>query len=135
VERLGLDIGSVRTGVALGAHQAREYATLDTRHQLVATLVDIIKKEAVDELVVGMPIRSDGSVGEVGALVEQVTSAIKQALPHLRIATTNEAFSSTEAEIDLKEHGVTIEEMRKRVDQYAAMLILDQYNHAHPVES
>lgn len=133
MERLGLDIGSVRTGVAIGAHQAREYTTLGTDDELVVKLADIVREQSITRVVVGLPMRSDGSVGEVGALVQQVVEAMKQELPQLQIVTENEAFSSTQAEIELKEHGVSLEEMRKRVDQYAAMLILDQYNREHPV--
>ncbi len=133
MQRLALDVGTVRTGIAIGARVAREYGVLNTSDQLAAKIVQIVHQEAIDELIVGLPQRSNGGSGTATNQINQLLDEIKDLCPDLFVATVDEAYSTKQAEIELKELGLSVAEAKKRVDAYAAMLILEQYNLGSPV--
>lgn len=134
MQRLALDVGTVRTGVAIGARVAREFGVLDSNNQLATKIAQIIAEEAIDELIVGLPQRSNGRGGTSARQINELIDAIKALCPDLNVKIVDEAFSTKQAEIELKELGLGIAEAKRRVDAYAAMLILEQYNLGSPVQ-
>ncbi len=131
--RLGIDFGVGRIGLALGSVMAHEYRTLPYNDRTVESIAHIIDQEKIDTIVVGRPIRSQGESGTIEPELEQFIDALKKSIQGVSVVFSNEAFSSSEAELQLKELGLSASDMKKRVDQRAAMLILDQYNKEHPI--
>ena len=133
MQRLALDVGTVRTGVAIGARVAREFGVLESNNQLAIKIAQIIDQESIDELIVGIPKRSNGEGGTSTTQIIKLIDEIKLLCPTLIVETVDEAFSTKQAEIELKELGLGLAEAKRRVDAYAAMLILEQYNLGSPV--
>lgn len=134
MQRLALDVGTVRTGVAIGARVAREFGVLDSNNHLATKIAQIIAEEAIGELIVGMPQRSNGRDGTSARQINELIDTIKALCPDLIVETVDEAFSTKQAEIDLKQLGLNVAEAKHRVDAYSAMLILEQYNLGSPVQ-
>lgn len=134
MQRLALDVGTVRTGVAIGARVAREFGVLDSNNHLATKIAQIIAEEAIGELIVGMPQRSNGRDGTSARQINELIDTIKALCPDLIVETVDEAFSTKQAEIDLKQLGLNVAEAKRRVDAYSAMLILEQYNLGSPVQ-
>lgn len=134
MQRLALDIGLVRTGVAIGARVAREFGVFNSDDKLAIKIAKIIQDEDVDELIVGLPVRSAGEPGTATPQINDLINQIKTLCPDLKIVTTDEAYSTAQAKIDLEEMGLGVSETKQRVDAYAAMLILEQYNLSHLAE-
>lgn len=134
---LGLDVGSRRIGVAVGEVISSELTTLvcpkDTNFYEEAglnfaagELKKLIEVEQVDALVVGLPVDEHGdATGEskkISAFADKLESLL-----NIKIHFTDETLTSFMAEEILQAQDLDGEEIKKRVDQVAAQLILQQY--------
>ena len=73
-----------------------------------------------------MPIGSDGSEGKLGEDIRRFAINIKSNL-NIETEFEEESFTSSEAESILKDQGASIKESKSKVDELAAVLILEQY--------
>lgn len=100
---IGLDVGDVRTGVAVSDElgwTARPLVTVKTA-ELARHLPDLLKKYAAEEVVVGRPRLVGGSLGGQAEKVEEILEWLRGELPVKFIyedetATTAEAADSTD---------------------------------------
>jgi putative Holliday junction resolvase len=128
---LGLDYGSRRIGAALSDElgiTAQGIGTIvrKNREADLAAIADFIKRFGVERIVVGYPLRLDGSEQ---IQCEKVNSFIKRLKTHfsLPIIRWDESLSTKEADEILRERGIKPEERKKIVDRVAASLILQRY--------
>lgn len=123
---LGLDIGTKRTGVAISEGEfAHEYTTIVSK-DLVAEVRDICLKEAITTIVVGLPLQESHHSPRQADFVQEIGKVIQEAT-RLPVAYENERLTTTEAERILKQMGVSAHDIEKRIDQFSAQLILQQY--------
>ena len=108
---LGLDFGERRIGVALsdpGKTLATGVTTLDCRANpgWMEALGDIIREEAVEAIVVGYPVRTDGKsmAGDKTEAVDGFIAKLEQAFK-LPIHREDESFTSSMASASLKSRG------------------------------
>jgi len=128
---LGLDVGEKTIGVAVGdplgitaqGLQVIRRSALDKDLEQLAKLVESYQ---VEQIVVGMPRRTDGSYGPEAEKVEQFAKALQQAVP-VPITFWDERFSTVTAERILLEGDVSRAKRRKVVDKVAASVILQAY--------
>jgi putative Holliday junction resolvase len=132
-QRLGVDYGLARIGLAIGSVVAKEYKTLSNNSHVIDELVKIIRVEGVNKLVVGAPMRSRGEDGTIMASIDGFVEEVKAHVPHLKIDFIDEAYSTSAAHAELKQEGLSIKEAAGRVDQCAAKIILEQYNNEHEI--
>lgn len=131
---LGLDIGTKRTGVAIsagaaGGRIAREYSTLAMSAGLTSQLAAICRDEAIEKIVVGLPLNEDGTPSAQAEWVEQQVLELRETLT-LPVVLEDEVLTTVEARRVLTEMGLSPAQIDQRVDQYAAQLILQQFlNH------
>lgn len=128
---LALDVGDVRIGVALSDETGTLASGLVTLKsagprkdaQAVAALV---REHEVAEVVVGLPLRLDGTLGPRG---EQVVAFVERLRRVLRVpvVTRDERLTSVAADERLAEAGVKRRERKARIDQAAAALILQEH--------
>ncbi len=128
---LALDVGAVRIGVALSDETGTLASGLVTLRaagprkdaQAVARLV---QEHGVGEVVVGLPLRLDGTLGsraeEVLAFVERLRRVLQ-----VPVVTRDERLTSVAAGERLAEAGVRRRDRRARIDQAAAALILQEH--------
>lgn len=100
---LGLDIGDVRTGVAVSDElgwTARPLLTLPTQN-LTAALPELLRTYDVRRVVVGRPRSLDGSLGAQADKIEEVVDWLRAEIPvefsyEDETATTAEAPGGTD---------------------------------------
>lgn len=127
---LALDVGDVRIGVAVSDESQTLASGLLTLRasgprkdaQQVAALV---REHAAGELVVGLPLRLDGSVGPQAEKVMRFVERLRRVLP-VPVVTRDERLSSVAAGERLAEAGVRGRARKARLDQAAACLILQE---------
>lgn len=79
---IGLDIGDVRTGIAISDElglTARPLETVGT-NVLATRLAQLTEENDVTTVVVGRPRHLDGSLGEQAKAVDDVVAGLKEAL-------------------------------------------------------
>jgi len=128
---LGLDIGTVRIGVALSDEMGWTAQPLDVlRHKSlqadVESIAAIASEREADEIVVGHPRNMDGSVGPMAALAEQYAEALK-ARCGLPVTLWDERLSSAAAERALIEADVRRSKRKQVIDKVAAAYVLQGY--------
>ncbi len=128
---LAIDYGTKRTGLAV-TDPLRIIATaLDTvgTHELIDYLKKYFIKEAVDEVVIGMPKRLNNEDSETAPLVRKFVEVFKGAFPDKPIALADERFTSTQAQRTMIEGGMKKKDrqIKGNVDKISATLILQNY--------
>jgi putative Holliday junction resolvase len=131
VRTLALDVGAVRIGVALSdetgtlASGLATLAAVGPRKdaQAVAALV---REHGVGEVVVGLPLRLDGSLGSQGEKVLAFVERLRRVL-RVPVVTRDERLTSVAADERLAEAGVKRRDRKRRIDQAAAALVLQEH--------
>ncbi len=128
---LGLDYGSRRIGVALCDElgmTAQGIATIarKNRETGLGAIADLVRRYGVERIVVGYPLRLDGSEGIQCEKINRFVRRL-EALLSLPVIRWDETFSTKEAEELLRERGVSRGKRREVVDRVAACLILQGY--------
>ena len=126
---LALDYGRTKIGIALADVQARiaaPFATLPriNRNEDMRRLREMARQEKVQQIVVGLPLRLDGTQGDMADEVTRFAERVRKQVG-VPVELVDERLSSWEAEQQLREWGV----LRKGqlVDDLAAAVILRDY--------
>jgi putative Holliday junction resolvase len=117
---LALDLGEVRTGVAIsdpGGVIARPHGIV-TRDELVPRLRELVRRERIREIVVGVPRNLRGEAGFQARRTMEVLSELRGALPGVRFVEWDERFTTRLAAGSRK---------RGPVDDVAAAHMLQEY--------
>jgi len=144
---LGLDYGRAHIGVALADTQARiaePHGTLErvNRNEDMRRLRELVREHRVQQIVVGLPLRLDGSHGDMAGEATRFAKRLRREF-RIPVAMRDERLTSWEAERILEEelgrrmtHETTRNGKRKplrnaqgkyTVDAIAAMVILRDY--------
>jgi putative Holliday junction resolvase len=128
---LGLDVGTVRIGIAVSDETetiARGVGTLERQSwkKDLQTLVEYAGEFGAVKLVVGNPFNMDGSRGAQAAVVDKFVERLKEVLP-LPIDLWDERLSSLSAERVLIEGGMQRSKRKQVIDKLAAVIILQSY--------
>ncbi len=128
---LALDVGHKRIGVALSdplqiiAHGLTTLERRSLAHDLEA-IRDLVLRHEVQSIIVGMPLRLDGSVGPEAAAVEQFIEQLHATLEKPGLPW-DERFTTVQAEQALLEGRVRRAKRKGLRDQVAATLLLQNY--------
>ena len=127
---LALDVGDVRIGVAVSDETrtlASGLTTLRSRgpRQDAQQVAALVREQAAGEVVVGLPLRLDGSHGPQAEKVLAFVERLRRRLP-VPVTTRDERLTSVAAGERLAEAGVRGRERKRRIDQAAACLILQE---------
>lgn len=128
---LGVDFGTKRVGLALSdtlGLLAHPHATLvrTTRDKLFAELAEIIVREKVQAVVLGLPLSLDGQETETTRQVRNFAAGLARRID-VPIHFQNEALSSKTAEDQLRLSGRRGLKKLAVLDQQAAVIILTDY--------
>ena len=128
---MGLDYGDARTGVSISdptgflAGSPQVISTWNTE-VLLEKLTELVKKEHVEEIVMGLPKNMNATQGEraekckaLGAQLEELTG--------VPVVYWDERRTTIEAHAILHASGKKEKKHRKNVDAVAATLILQGY--------
>ncbi|MBN2248102.1 MAG: Holliday junction resolvase RuvX [Coriobacteriia bacterium] len=125
---LGLDIGSVRIGVAVSDPSGRvasPIAVLDARALAgdLRPLKRLVEDYETECLVVGLPLTLAGDEGSQAAAVRAEAERLARAVD-LPVEYADERLSSEEARRSMAASGMSEKEQRGAVDKIAAAIIL-----------
>jgi putative Holliday junction resolvase len=128
---LGLDLGDRRIGVALSDDTGTLASGLPTVTRVgpkkdLARIMDLVRAHGVSEVVVGLPLNMDGSAGPAAEKARAFVAELARRAG-VPVALQDERLTTVEAEERLREAGVRREDWPKRVDQAAAVIILQEY--------
>jgi putative Holliday junction resolvase len=128
---MAIDYGAKRTGIAVTDPMqiiASGLSTISTS-ELIPFLVDYLKEESVETLVVGEPKQMDNSVSQSETLIQNFLKELNRYLPSINIVRQDERFTSKLAVRSMIEGGVKKNKRRNKalVDEISATLILQAY--------
>jgi putative Holliday junction resolvase len=128
---LGVDPGERRIGLASSDSEtkiASPLVSVDARNteQALAAIASQCEQLAVEQIVVGLPLRLDGSEGEAARRARRFADKLK-ARTGLAVVMWDERLTSRAAGRVLGEAGVRGAKRRQSVDPIAAALILQGY--------
>jgi len=127
---VGLDVGTKRIGVAVSdpmGWTAQGYGVLQRRGpKTLEALCRIVQEVGAEEVVVGLPRRTDGTLGDEAREVMKFAEHLKEVLK-LPVVFWDERFSTAEAERILLMADQSRRKRRKVIDKLAAVIILQGY--------
>lgn len=129
--RLGVDVGTVRIGIARSDPQGILALPVETLHRAddgteLERLTQIAREFDAIEVVVGLPRHLKGGEGISAKGARRYARRIADSLPGVRVCLVDERLSSNQAHQRLRESGVPERDHREVVDQVAAQVILEQ---------
>ena len=129
MNRLALDIGKARIGVAIShSTLAQNYETIycKTWTKDAERIAQIVQKEGIEEVVVGLPLNMDGTESEMCVYSKKFCEFLKTKTD-CKIVFVDERLSSFEAEEYMHEAGVKTNKKKGLIDQIAGTIILQSY--------
>lgn len=129
MNRLALDIGKARIGIAIShSWLATNYQTLYTNTWTKDTnqIAEIVKKEAIEEVIVGLPLNMDGTESEMCIYAKKFCDMLKTKIL-AKIIFVDERLSSISAENIMHTSNVKTAKKKGLIDQIAATVILQTY--------
>ena len=128
---LGLDIGDKRIGVALSDPEgilASPFTIIDRRDDTtdIEAIIDIVNQQRVKQIIVGLPLAMDGSMGRQA---EKVKSFAQKLSSHTEVPVEfrDERLTTVSAKRLMQSAGRKKSRKKARDDAIAAALILQGY--------
>ncbi len=128
---LGVDYGSVRIGLAVSDPDRKMAFPLETytrhdRQRDAAYLRQLVEREEIGALVVGLPIHLSGREGQKASEARAFGQWLRE-ITGLPATFADERFSTVEAESALWTAGLTHKQRKARRDKLAAQIFLQAY--------
>lgn len=117
---LGIDFGTRKIGFALSEGEIASplyVIHIKSKQEGISRILDIINKEEIDQVVMGVPESG------VKSVILRIASAIKQSVP---VYLLEETLSTQNAKKQMLSLGMK-RKKRKEEDAYSASLILQEY--------
>lgn len=128
---LAVDPGSKRVGIAISDPTgtiAHALTTVPAQPEgtLAARLAELAKANEAGRIIVGLPLRMDGTNGPEAAAARVLAGLLREA-SGLPVELVDERLTSVAAERSLIEAGVRREKRRVSVDRVAATILLQSH--------
>lgn len=126
---MGLDVGSVRIGVALSCpfgRMAQPLVVLSRKDRPFEQIAQLCEKHEVQTLVVGRPLRLNGEAGPAVAAIEKFVDVLQERLGR-RVTWVDERLSTAAAERTMISMGARRQTRRDNIDKVAAAIFLQSY--------
>lgn len=126
-----MDPGSKRVGLALSdpsetIAQALETMPAEPDATLPSRLAEAARVNDAARIIVGLPLRLDGSNGPEAAAARKLAAAVRHA-SGLPVELVDERLTTAAAERALIEGGVRREQRRRDIDRVAATMLLQSH--------
>jgi putative Holliday junction resolvase len=128
---LGVDYGDARIGLAATDDfgiMAHPVETIPLSHRdPLPRIREIAAMRKVKTLVVGLPLRLDGSEGDSAKKVRAFATRLAAALPEIPMVFVDESYTTSDASEKLREAGRKAHQQKGIIDQAAAIEILNRW--------
>ena len=128
---LAIDYGTKRTGIAVSDPLRLIAGGLETvpTKELERWLADYFTREEVSTIVLGKPMRMDGTPSDTWRFVEPLARHLQRAWPDKKVVFHDERFTSVMAHRTMLESGIGRMARRDKalVDKISATIILQSY--------
>ena len=128
---LGIDFGEKRIGLAVSdllglTAQGLETVRYENREQFLSDLSKICADQKVGEIVIGLPVNMNGSMGPKAQEVLKLVPVLEEKL-HLPVRTWDERLTSREAGRLMIEEGLSRKRQKETSDRLAVTILLQSY--------
>lgn len=135
MRHLCIDLGDVRIGLATSDSMGICATGLETYRRVdpdkdLEYIADIVKRENIGRVVIGLPVNMDGTSGERVEKARAFGDALKP-LVSAEIVYQDERLSTVAGERLLIEAGMRRDKRKKVIDKIAATIILQTYLDSH----
>lgn len=125
--RLGIDVGTVRIGVARSDPSgllATPVETVRRGRGDLARIARLAAEHAAVEVIVGLPTSLSGREGPAAKAAREFAARLAARLAPVPVALFDERLTTVTAQRDLRAGGVRARDQRAVVDQAAAVVLL-----------
>lgn len=124
---IGIDWGARRTGIAISDETrkfvfARDPIVMKKSDELVNKILNLVRAEKIVGIVIGLPLRMDGTESETTGRVRAFADVLATATD-TPIIFIDETLSSTAAQEEMGR--VRVRDIKEKLDSNAARLILE----------
>ena len=128
---LAIDYGKKRTGLAVTDVLqiiANGLTTVPT-HTLMDFILDYVKREPVERIVVGLPKQMNNQLSENMVRIEPFVNRLRKVLPSIPVEYVDERFTSVLAHQAMLDGGLKKKDRQRKelVDEISATIILQSY--------
>ena len=129
---LGLDLGTKTLGISISDLTKTIASTYETvrysgeQLELIKPLKEIIEKEQIEKIVLGLPRNMNYTIGESGERTLEFKKIIEDNL-NIEVIMQDERLSTKEATSYLLEADMSRKKRKKVIDSVAANIILQTY--------
>ena len=130
---LGIDHGDARIGLAatddfgILAHPVETVDNTRGEDRALARIAEVASMRAIRTLVVGLPVRLDGTEGTAAAKVRAFAARLREKIPDIPLVFIDESLTTAAATEKLHQAGRKTRDHRKVIDQAAAVEILNNW--------
>ena len=128
---LAIDHGDARIGLAatdefgIGTHPVE---TIDCRKtEIIPRILEVISERKIQAVVLGLPLRMDGSEGTSSKKVRKFGKELRTNLGDIPLTLFDERFTTVTASEKLRSAGRKAKQQKDVIDQAAALEILKDY--------
>ncbi|HLF82717.1 MAG TPA: Holliday junction resolvase RuvX [Blastocatellia bacterium] len=128
---LAIDLGTKNIGTAISDALGMTVRPVETiprsaDERDIARLKFLVEDLEAEAVVVGLPLRMDGTVGDAATAATRFVEKLRARL-EVAVFMQDERLTSYEAEQMMIERGFAKSKRRARSDEFAAMIILQDY--------
>lgn len=136
---IALDLGDASIGIAISdalgiSAQPYENYRRSSKKRDIDYIVDLAAEKGARIVLLGMPLRLDGSEGEQAAKTKSFISALEKKLAYtdklshkVEVKTIDERYTSSGADAIMKQAGLSRKDRSKSIDMLAATLMLQTF--------
>lgn len=128
---LGIDFGQARIGIAatdacgILAHPVESIHL--NRTEPLGRIAELVEQKGIRALVLGLPLRLDGTEGSACEKVRDFGSKLRKRFPNLPLIYVDEFLTTTIAQEKLHKAGKKAKDFKPIIDQAAAVEILNTW--------
>ena len=128
---LAIDYGKKRTGLAVTDVLqliANGLTTVPT-HTLMDFIIDYVKREPVERIIVGLPKQMNNELSENMVRITPFVNRLRKVLPNMPVEYVDERFTSVLAHQAMLDGGLKKKDRQRKelVDEISATIILQSY--------
>ena len=131
---IGFDLGRKSLGIAIcdplmiAAHGYENYRFSDGAFRNATNhAIEVIKKEEVDEVCIGLALNMDGSESDSSRSARHFKADLEAALPGLKVTLVDERLTTVMANRRLLEADLSRNKRKQVIDMMSAVVILETY--------